>query len=288
MTPVPPPVPRTDAPRLKAPPGACDTHIHIYGPKDKYPVAPTAPFAPTFAPVEAYRKVMARLGLQRVVVVQPTAYATDNRCTMEAVAAIGAADARAVVVVDRSVGDAELERLTRAGARGIRFHMLAGGVLPWEILEEMAARVHAFGWLVQLQLDGRGLAEREAVLRRLPGRLIVDHTGKFLEPVAPGHPAFKVLRRLVDGGRCWVKLAAAYETSKAGPPDYADVGLLAKALVEAAPERILWASNWPHPSAQANPPDDAMLMDVLLHWCPDEAARRRILASNPAELYGFA
>ncbi len=276
-----------DAPRLKAPPGACDTHIHIYGPKDKYPVAPTAPFAPPFAPLEAYRKVMARLGLERVVVVQPAAYATDNRCTMEAVAAIGAAKARAVVVVDQSTRDADLERLTQAGARGIRFHMLPGGVLPWDILEHMAARVHAFGWLVQLQLDGRLLPEREAMLRRLPGKLIVDHTGKFLEPVAPDHPAFKVLLGLVDGGRCWVKLAAAYETSKAGPPGYADVGLLAKALIKAAPERMLWASNWPYPAPKPNPQDDAMMLDVLLHWCPDEAARQRILADNPAELYGF-
>jgi D-galactarolactone isomerase len=272
---------------ISAPPGACDTHIHIYGPRDKYPVAPTAPFAPPLAPLDAYRQVMARLGLDRVVIVQPAAYAADNRCTMEAVAALGPAIARAIVVVDQSAGDAELDRLTRAGARGIRFHMLPGGVLPWDILENMAARVQAFGWLVQLQLDGRLLPEREAMLRRLPGRLIVDHTGKFLEPVAPDHPAFKVLLRLVDGGRCWVKLAAAYETSKSGPPDYADVGRLAKALIKAAPERMLWASNWPYPSAVPVARDDASMLEVLWHWCPDEVARRRILVDNPAALYGF-
>jgi D-galactarolactone isomerase len=276
------------APRLKAPAGACDTHIHVYGPKDEYAVAPTTPFAVPTAPVEAYREVMARLGLARAVVVQPTAYAKDNRCTLDAVAALGPDVARAVVVVDRGVGDAELERLTRAGARGVRFHMLAGGVLPWENLEETAARVRAFGWHVQLQLDGRTLPEREAVLKRLPGRLVVDHTGKFLEPVAPEHAAFKALLGLVEGGRCWVKLSAPYETSKAGPPDYADVGRLAKALIEAAPERMLWASNWPHPSALPNPPDDAQMLDLLLHWCPQAATRDRILRDNPAELYGFA
>ena len=282
------PVPLADAPTSKAPPGACDTHIHIYGPRKKYPVAPTAPFAPPMAPVEAYLKVMERLGLGRVVVVQPSAYAKDNRCTLEAVAAIGAAKARAIVVVDQTVTDAELARLTAAGARGIRFHMLPGGVLPWDILEDMAARVQAFGWLVQLQLDGRLLPEREAMLRRLPGKLVVDHTGKFLEPVAPDHPAFKVLLRLVDGGRCWVKLAGAYETSRAGPPDYADVGRLAKALIKAAPERMLWGSNWPYPAAKPNPQDDATMLGVPSHWCPNEASRRTILVDNPAALYGFS
>jgi D-galactarolactone isomerase len=273
---------------ISAPPGACDTHIHVYGPRDKYPVAPTAPFAPPEAPLAAYRKVMAKLGLDRVVIVQPAAYATDNRCTMEAVFTLGLATARAIVVVDQSVTDAELARLTAAGARGIRFHMLPGGVLPWDILEDMAARVQPFGWVVQLQLDGRLLPEREAMLRRLQGRLVVDHTGKFLEPVAPDHPAFKVLLRLVDSGRCWVKLAGAYETSKTGPPDYADVGRLAKALIKAAPERMLWASNWPYPAPKPNPQDDAVMLEVLSHWCPNEASRRCILVDNPALLYGFS
>jgi D-galactarolactone isomerase len=167
--------------------------------------------------------------------------------------------------------------------------MLAGGVLPWACLEEMAARIHNFGWHVQLQLDGRLLPEREAMLRRLPGTLVIDHTGKFLEPVEPDHPGFQALQRLVDGGRCWVKLSAPYETSKAGPPDYPDVGRLAALLLRQAPERMVWASNWPHPGAQPNPPDDAMLLDALRRWAGDgdEATVRRILADNPATLYGF-
>ena len=123
---------------------------------------------------------------------------------------------------------------------------------------------------------------------RLPGRLVIDHTGKFLEPVPPEHSAFKVLLDLIGSGRCWVKLSAPYETSRRGPPDYADVGALAKALIQAAPERMLWASNWPHPSVKGEPPDDAMLLDMLGHWCEDEGTRHRILADNPAELYGFA
>jgi D-galactarolactone isomerase len=273
-------------PQLKAPPGACDTHMHFYGPRELYPLAPTAASIPPLATVAGYRALQRRLGLERVVVVQPTAYGFDNTCTRDAVREFGEA-ARAIVVVRPEASNDELAHLTAEGARGIRFHMLPGGVLPWDALEPMAARVHDYGWHVQLQLDGRILPDKAAVLGRLPGRLVIDHVGKFLEPVPPDHPAFKALLDLVEGGRTWVKLSAPYEVSKAGPPRYDDVGRLAKALVNAAPERMLWASNWPHPSVQ-DKPDDAVLLDLLLDWAPDDATRRRILVDNPAELYGFA
>jgi D-galactarolactone isomerase len=141
---------------------------------------------------------------------------------------------------------------------------------------------------VQLQLDGRRLPEREALLKRLKGALVIDHNGKFLEPVATDDPSFKSLLRLLENGRTWVKLSAPYETSKKGPPLYPDVGALAKALVKAAPERCVWATNWPHPSVpRAQCPDDADLLDLLLDWAPDEAVRKKILVDNPATLYGF-
>lgn len=165
--------------------------------------------------------------------------------------------------------------------------MLPGGVLPWEWLPEMAARVSEFGWHVQLQLDGRLLSEKEDTLRRLPGTVVIDHVGKFLEPVTEDDQSFQALLRLVESGRWWVKLSAPYETSKTGPPLYADVGVLAKALVRAAPDRMLWASNWPHPSAQDNPPDDAVLLDLLLDWIDEDGLRNRVLVDNPASLYGF-
>lgn len=272
-------------PRLAAPPGTCDTHMHFYD--RRFPTAPTALITPPDAGVGAYREMCRRLGIERTVVVQPTTYGRDNRCTLDAIAALGV-NARGIAVVDEAVADAELDRLTRAGIRGVRFHMLPGGALGWERLESIAVRVQVCGWHVQLQLDGREFVEREALIRRFPGTLVIDHTGKFLEPVAPDHAAFKVLLALVDNGRTYVKLAAPYEVSKVGPPYYGDVGALAKALVRAAPERMLWASNWPHPSSPAdNKPDDATLLDVLLDWVPDGAVRRRILVDNPARLYGF-
>jgi len=256
--------------------------MHIYEPQ--YAMAPTALLEPPDGRLADYRKVQDRLGLDRVVIVQPTTYGVDNSCTLDAMAKIGDS-ARGVVAVDTSVTDGELEDLTSKGVRGIRFHMLPGGALPWEILEEMAARVDNFGWHVQLQLDGRELHDHIDAVNRLPGGLVIDHVGKFLEPVKTDHIAFKMMLDLVDNG-AWVKLSAPYEVSKVGPPHYDDVGILAKAFVKAAPERMLWATNWPHP-AQDPRPDDAIVMDMLLDWVDNERTRQKILVENPAELYGF-
>ena len=272
-----------DTPALKAPPGACDCHMHVY--EDRFALAPSATFKPPHAPAAEYQKVQAALGLQRVVVVQPTGYGFDNTCTLEAMAVLGAG-ARGVVVVRPDTGEAELQRLHALGVRGVRYMMLAGGALPWDTLEAMAARIEALGWHIDLQLDGRDLPQYEERLKRLPGQLVIDHNGKFLEPVAPAHAGFQSLLRLLDGGRCWVKLSAPYETSKVGAPRYDDVSLLARALVKARADRCLWASNWPHPNIQPTPSNAAML-DLLLHWADDDATRRRILADNPAQLYGY-
>lgn len=275
----------TGTPRLKTPPGACDCHMHVFD--GRFPLAEKARRQEPDAPVSEYRKMQQRLGLERVVVVQPTAYGRDNRCTLEAMAALGRC-ARGVAVVDDSVTDTELDRLTRAGMRGVRFRMLDAPELPWDMLERMASRVAAFGWHIQFQMDGCHLHEREGLLQHLPCTLVIEHVGKFLEPVPPDHPGFRALLRLVAGGRCWVKLSGAYMLSRAGPPYYPDIGVLAKELVKAAPERLVWGSNWPHPiPSRTAPPDDAVLLDLLLDWIPDAKTRDRVLAANPAQLYGF-
>jgi D-galactarolactone isomerase len=257
--------------------------MHVFD--DRFPAAPTATSRLPHAPSSAYRKVQRELGLSRVVVVQPVGYAFDNTCTLEAMADFGDA-ARGVAMVRTDVTDDELARLTRAGVRGVRYFMLPGALVTWDTLEAMAARVRPFGWHVQLQLDGRDLPQHESVLRRLPGELVIDHNGKFLEPVKPEHPAFQVLLRLLDSGKCWVKLSAPYETSKTGPPHYDDVGALARALVRANPDRCVWATNWPHPN-RAKPPSSAAMLDLLLEWADDDATRGKILVDNPAKLYGF-
>jgi D-galactarolactone isomerase len=271
-------------PRLKAPTGTCDTHMHFYS--RAYPALPGT-LNPPDATVADYRQVMGWLGIERAIVVQPNAYGDDNRATMAGVQALGSI-ARAVVVVKPGITDEELDRLTGNGARGIRFMNLLGGTLTFAQMDEMAARVRPFGWSAIVQLDGRTLPEHEAQLRRLPMDYVIDHCGKFLEPVAPDHEAFKTLRRLVETGRCWVKIAGAYEFSKSGAPAYEDVGRLMRVLIKEAPERIVWGTNWPHALAEkAGYPNDAALLDLLLDWAPDEAVRRKILVDNPAQLYGF-
>jgi D-galactarolactone isomerase len=270
--------------RITVPRGATDTHMHIYD-----AAQPTAPgtFMPGNFPVEDYRAMQKGLGLERVIVVQPNAYADDNSVTLTAMRALGKG-AKGVAVVQSSVKDAELERLTKAGICAVRIMTLHGGMLGFGVMDAVMARVHPFGWHANIQLDGRELPRYEAQIKRLPGNFVIDHTGKFLEPVSPEHAAFKSLLRLIDTGRCWVKLSAPYETSKTGAPKYEDVSRLAKALVKHAPSRMLWASNWPHPSARnPAPPKDEDLLDLLADWAPDAKVQKQILVDNPAELYGF-
>jgi D-galactarolactone isomerase len=279
-----PPAASTKKPQLTPPPGAVDTHIHIYS--DRYPTAATAVIKPADASVADYLAVRRRLGVDRTVVVQPSAYGLDNTCTLDAMAEIGPS-ARGIAVCNESVSDAELARLDRLGIRGLRFFMLRGGAVNWESLETMSSRIAPLGWHIVLQLDGRDLPDYEARVKNLPSDVVIDHTGKFLEPVAPDHAGFKTLLRLLDDRRKWIKLAAPYETSKLGPPFYDDVGRLAKILVKAAPDRTVWASNWPHPSSGFDGPDDADMLDLLLDWVGDDTTRRMVLADNPSRLYGF-
>src|SRR3954462_356022 len=270
--------------KLRVPKGACDTHLHFYD--EKLPAAPGT-FLPRTFTVEEYRAMQQRLGLERGIVVQPNAYADDNTVTVNAIRTLGEG-AEGVVVVKADVKDAELERLTKAGMCAVRIMTLHGGMLGFDVMDQVVARVHPFGWHANIQLDGRELPKFEAQIRRLPGKFVIDHTGKFLEPVKPEHAAFRSLLNLVDTGRCWVKLSAPYETSKTGAPKYEDVSRLARALVKHAPERMMWASNWPHPSARKPaPPDDADLLELLLDWAPEDATRKKILVDNPAALYGF-
>jgi len=253
---------------------------------DSYPISPATVLRPADASVADYRAVQRVLGLDRVVLVQPTTYGLDNSCQIDAAAEFGDA-ARLVVVVDGSTPDAELDRLTGLGARGARFHMLPGGAVPWGELETVADRIAPWGWHIQLQLNGRELPDRIDALRRLPTSVVVDHVGRYMPPVPPEDAAFRALLTLVDDGRCWVKLSAPYESSVDGAPVYPAVAALAHALVSHAPERLLWATNWPHPG-QADPLAPGELLQLRDEWLPSDSLRRQILVDNPADLYDFA
>lgn len=272
-------------PSGETPPGATDTHLHIYEPGYALNERAVAGPEPNATLVE-YRQEMARLGLSRAVIVQPAAYGTDNTCTLNAIAELGPA-ARGVAILDEAVGERELDLLSAQGIVGLRCFMLnPGGMMTWERVQRMAPRVTEHGWHLDLQFDGAEWPEREAFVRDLPGTLVIDHIGKFLRPVEPTGQEVAVLLRLLDTGRAWVKLSAPYETSASGPPDYADVSAIARRLVRHAPDRCLWASNWPHPSQNPRP-DNKALLDLLAEWTPHAETRHRILVENPGRLYGF-
>jgi D-galactarolactone isomerase len=265
-------------------PGACDCHIHIY--EAGYPLAPSATFVPPSAPLGAYQQMQQALGLTRVVVVQPSGYGFDNRCTLSALERIGDT-ARGIAMLPPQHDDHEIARLHAAGIRGLRYMMLAVGLTSWSDLAAHAERIARFGWHINLQLDGRELPRYESVLQALPCKLVFDHIGKFLEPVLPDSEAFRALCRLIERGQCWVKLSAPYETSRSGAPDYDDVALLARTLAGRYPERCLWGSNWPHPNARPRPVD-AQLLDWLARCAGNENTVQKILVGNPEAVYGFA
>lgn len=263
-------------------PGACDCHVHIYEP-ERFPLTQQI----ARASWSDYRNVQQRLGLERAVLVQANGYGFDIRCLLDALSQAGDA-ARGIAVIKPDITDEQLVELHRNGVRGVRFMLIpnAQGALGWEALEPISARIAELGWVINLQVDGRLLADYEQRLRALPSALSIDHTGKFLEPVGTDHIGFKSLLRLLDTGNVWVKVSAPYETSKTGAPHYEDVRQLARALVQIHPDRCLWASNWPHPGRDPMP-DDLAMLDLLSEWAPDTQVRRKILVDNPAQLYGF-
>jgi predicted TIM-barrel fold metal-dependent hydrolase len=274
----------TAPPKLRPPANSADCHIHIYN--ARYPVDPKAVLRPPDASVEDYRAFQRRVGTSRVVIVQPSTYGIDNRGTLEALAAFGPA-ARAVAVVDDAVADAELRRLDRLGVRGIRFNLAQAGATAPAMIEPLSKRIAGLGWHIQVNATADTLMEIMPILERVPSPVVLDHLAHVPQPAGTAHPLFSRVRALLDRGQAWVKLSGAYADSQSGPPAYADSSAVARAYVRAAPERLVWGSDWPHPTAQDALPDDAVLFDLLADWAPDAAVRHRILVENPATLYGF-
>ena len=235
--------------------------------------------------VEDYRLFQQRIGTSRVVIVTPAAYVTDNSVTLDAIARLGS-QARGVGVVHPTVTDAELKRMADGGIRGIRFTQYdpRTAATTIDMIEPLAKRVEPLGWHVQIHLRADQIAGAADLLQRLPGTIVFDHLGRLPQSAGIDDPAFGVIRRMLDTGRTWVKLSGAY--MMAGPPAYAEAAIVAQAYIEAAPERMVWGSDWPHPT-ENDKPDDAVLFDLLSDWAPDAPTRRRILVDNPAALYDF-
>ena len=282
----------TEAPKLKAPPLAGDCHHHIYD-VDRFP--PVQPGAIPNARVSEYRMLQRRIGTRRDVIVTPRPYGTDNRVTVDAIAQLGA-NARGVAVVHPDITDSELKKLADGGIRGIRFlpsaSATSAAVTTIDMIEPLSKRVNDLGWHVQIAMDGDQIVAAADLWNRLPSVIVFDHMGELPMPMGVKHPAFNVIRRLIDKGRAWVKVsvgtqAGEYVRAKGRSQGYAEVNQVGKAYVQAAAERLVWGSNWPHPN-ETTKPDDAVLLDLLAEWAPNEATRHRILVENPETLYGFS
>jgi predicted TIM-barrel fold metal-dependent hydrolase len=289
-SPVAGPVPHSagvSRPARQLPAGACDSHAHIFDPR----FVPSAHWkrTPPVADVADYRRLQERLGTGRTVLVTPSTYGTDNACTLDALDRLGPA-ARGVVVVAQDVSDAALDRLHARRVRAVRVNFVtpqSWGSTTEAMLTTLARKVARLGWHVELLLHPGQLVAMASLLRRLPTPLVIDHMGRIDPGEGADAAAFGVLRRLLDAGNTWVKLSGAYMRSVTGGPGYDDMLPLGRALVRAAPERLVWGSDWPHTTQPPGTVDDAALVDMLQAWCESDAVMDRILVANPAALYGF-
>lgn len=280
----PPPDPHLKPARLKLPRGTVDCHMHLFGPTSRYPLAEGAKYSSLDALPETYIKLMDAYGISMAVFVPASPHGTDPSHLIDVLKQypdrfIG------VALLDPDVTDDEIALLDKLGVRGARFQSAAHGSKLPGLSIETAAKIHEFGWHAQLYPNGTEIIELEPLIAQVPNTIVFDHFGSV--PVKGGmdQAAFKTLLRLIDTGRVWVKLSRPMQITDEGPP-YTSVTPVARALVKHAPERMLWATDWPHVGLLNKPmPNDGDLVDLLLEWIPDEKTRNRILVDNPNELY---
>jgi predicted TIM-barrel fold metal-dependent hydrolase len=270
----------TTSPRLPTPPGAVDCHFHVYD-----PAAPVAPGAKPHgaATIGDHDRLLARLGVQRRVLVQPSTYGFDNALHLKTLEALGRERARMVAVVPPDAPIESLRAMAALGVVGARANLVQGIPLAPADVAPLTARLAEVGWHLQLFAHAATIADLADVLRAAPCPVVFDHLAQLPLAGWEAHPAWAVVRDLLQAGRGWVKLSSPYSLDQANP---AAAGDLARALVRLAPSQMVWGTNWPHPNATAIP-DDAALLDLVAEWVPEEATRRAILVDNPARLYGF-
>jgi 2-pyrone-4,6-dicarboxylate lactonase len=282
------PDPHTRAPRFALPPDACDAHCHVFGPADTFPYAPDRSYTPPDAPKERLAALYRILGISRAVIVQASCHGTDNRAMLDAIAASDGRY-RGVAIVDDRCSDTELAALHRGGVRGIRFNFVRhlGGVPDLRMLRRVTERIEALGWHLILHLDAADITAFSALFRALRVPFVIDHMGRVNAADGLRQPPFQALLELMKLETCWVKVCGAERISSAGPP-FHDAVPFAQALIAAAPDRVLWGTDWPHPNIARHMPNDGDLVDLVPLMAPDAATRRKLLVDNPARLYGFA
>jgi 2-pyrone-4,6-dicarboxylate lactonase len=281
-------------PAFRAPPLSCDAHFHVFGPAERYPARdPKLRYKLPLAPLPDYLQLAGELGFERFVFVQPSAYARDNACMLDAMREVGPACCRGIVDIDEDAPDGELEKLHGIGVRGVRINVspvhprepgLAERLLPR--VKKFEPRFRELGWQLDFLLPGWLTEEMMPVLAGLKVDFTLAHMGMFLARDGVNQPGFqKLLGLLRNGeGRCWVKFTGTYRMSQV--PGFTDVAPMARALIEAAPDRVIWGSDYPHISF-ADKVGSIELFNLLATWAPDEATRRKILVDNPAKLFGF-
>ncbi|MGP0093977.1 MAG: amidohydrolase family protein [Xanthobacteraceae bacterium] len=285
---------------FELPRGACDSHVHVFDPAN-FPYAAGRLYTPAAASVAQLLKLQRGLHLERVVVVNPSVYGTDNTCTVDAVRRMGPR-ARGIAVIDKATPRAALDEMAAAGIRGARLNLetnTAGRFEPSaakDILDQVARLISGLNWHVQIFTRLPVIAALRDHLRQLPLTVVFDHFGRAAAAEGPTQPGFDALLDLVESGHVYVKISGAFRISHR-PPDYPDAAPLARALIAANAERVVWGTDWPHtnsglgkPLSEIAPPfpiDDAVLLNQLPKWAPDPAIRKKILVDNPAHLYGF-
>jgi predicted TIM-barrel fold metal-dependent hydrolase len=277
----------TKTPSFKAPPGSCDTHCHIFGPAARYPYSPKRSYTPPDSGLDDFREVHARIGIERAVIVNASLYDIDSRVVTDAIAASGGRY-RGIVNIDDRVSDAELDALHKAGIRGCRFNFVKhlGGFPDPQVFDRSVRRIARLGWHVDLHFDAKDLPDFYPLLDSLPVPYIIDHMGRVQATDGLEQKPFKILLELLQRDRkCHVKLSGADRVSNTGAP-FHDALPFMRRLVETAPDRLLWGSDWPHPNVKTMP-NDGDLVNLIPLFAPDLRTQIQILVDNPMRLYQF-
>ncbi len=281
------PIPVHRVPRRALPIDACDCHFHIIGDPLTQPFTPHRSYTPPLASLEDYRQLQSTLGLRRGVIVQPSVYGYDNRVMLEALRE-GGADFRGVVVISDQTTEAELRAMHELGVRGVRINLIYKSGVEVSDVTNLARKVAPLGWHVQLLIDISEFADLYDTLASLPVEVVIDHMGHMPASIGVEHPGFAALLRLTREGKVWVKLSGASRITNRSDMPYVDTAPYARALIQANPSRILWASDWPHVCLSVPMPDDTRLLEEFYDWADDdEGVIRQIMVDNPARLYGF-
>lgn len=291
-----PPDPNPRPPRWKLPPGACDTHFHIFGPPNVFPYSPKRRYEPPAAPFEHFMAMCKIVGLSRGVVVLPTAHGTDAATVVDAIQRSNGT-MLGVTNFDQQTPDAELDRLNELGVRGARFSLMSDRAGATDDIEHAIRRLRRLGWSLDLHIEPEHFVAQEKFIRNIPVPVVIDHMARVNPRNGLDQPAFRLLLDLLKDDRFWVKVSCADKLSadpRAHLPDgslpFRDIVPFARAVIAAAPDRVLWGSDWPHGNTfdPGRVPNEGDLLDLLGEFAPDETARRKILVDNPARLYGFA